>query len=292
MGVTIQVRTGLDAQSSSVTASGSVQHIITDAERTTFGINDGDLKNAVGRYFGQNPDDAFLHSDTPWGDLYRTYGWPQVQTVLVVESATITGITSVPSVVAQNILRNSSTVPATFNAAASESVSNTSSSTWSQTDSIQVSEKFSYEVSFLGTGGKGETSLTYTHTWGQSTTESETVTVGSSQGVSVPLAPGQAVDAEITASRGVMKVRIVYRAYLIGSTAINYGGKFKDHHFWGLDLNSVMSAAGLPLTKTFTEDMEIGFYANDQVLLTDPATQKQVMALAGAARPGVGGVPT
>lgn len=292
MGITVQVRTGLDAQSSSVTASGSVQHIITDAERTTFGITDGALKNAVGKYFGQNPDDAFLHSDTPWNDLYRTYGWPQVQTVLVVESATITGITSVPSVVAQNILRNSSTVSATFNAAASESVSNTSSSTWSETDSIQVSQKFSYEVSFLGTGGKGETTLAYTHTWGQSSTESEAVTVGSSQGVNVPLAPGQAVDAEITASRGVMKVRIVYRAYLIGSTAINYGDRFKGHHFWGLDLNAVMSAAGLPLTKTFTEDLEIGFYANDQVLLTDPATQKQVMALTGAARPGVGGVPT
>ena len=107
MGITISVKTGLDAQSSSVTASGSVQHIITDAERGTFGVNDGDLKNAVGKYFGQAPDDAFLRSDTPWGDLYRTYGWPQVQTVLVVQSATITGITSVPSVVAQNILRNS-----------------------------------------------------------------------------------------------------------------------------------------------------------------------------------------
>ena len=117
------------------------------------------------------------------------------------------------------------------------------------------------------------------------------MTVGSSQGVSVPLAPGQAVDAEITASRGVMKVRIVYTAYLTGSSAINYGGRFKGHHFWGLDIGSVMSAANLPLTRTFTEDIEIGFYANDQVVLTDPVSNKTVARFFGAARPGVGGQP-
>lgn len=292
MGIEVHIKAGLDEQSSSVSASGSVQHIITDTERSTFGIDDQGLKNAVGKYFGQAPDDAFLHSETPWNDLYRTYGWPQVQTVLVVESATITGITSQPTVVAQNILRNDSKVAATFNAAASESVSNTTTTSWSSTDSVQVGQKFSYEVSFLGTGGKGETSLTYTHSWGQGGSESEQVTVGSSQGVSVLLQPGQAVDAEITASRGAMKVRIVYRASLIGSTAINYGHPYNGHHFWGLDLSTVMSAAGLPLTKTFTEDIEIGFYANDAVILTDPVTKKVLTSLMGAARPGVGGTPT
>ncbi|MBC7584241.1 MULTISPECIES: hypothetical protein [unclassified Tardiphaga] len=292
MGIEIHVITGLDGQSASVRASGSVQHIITDAERNTFGINDAALKNAVARYFGQAPDDAFLHSDTPWGDLYRTYGWSQVQTVLTVASATVTGITSDPVIVAQNVLRNDSKVPGTFSASASESVSDTTSNTWSSSDSIQVSEKFSYEVSFLGTGGKGETSLAYTHSWGESKTESKQVTVGSTQGVTVTLAPGQAVNAQITASRGVMKVRIVYNATLTGLVAINYGNRYKGHHFWGLPLSGAMAAAGLSINKTFTEDIEIGFYANDQVILTDPVSQ-QVMSLHhGAAMPGIGGVPT
>lgn len=290
MGIDIHVRTGLDG-AASVSASGSVQHIITDAERNTFGITDGPLKNAVGKYFGQAPDDAFLHSDTPWNDLYRTYGWPQVQTILTVASATVTGITSEPSIVAQNVLRNDSKVSGTFSASASETVSNTTSNTWSSSDSIQVSQKFSYEVSFLGTGGKGETSMAYTHSWGESKTETLQVTVGSSQGVTVPLAPGQAVNAQITASRGVMKVRIVYNATLTGSVAINYGGKYKDHHFWGLPLAGIMAAAGLPMTKTFTEDIEIGFYANDQVILTDPVSEKVLVRNFGTAAPGVGGVP-
>ena len=291
MGIEIHVKTGA-AGAASVSASGSVQHIITDAERNTFGISDGALKGAVGKYFGQAPDDAFLHSDTPWNDLYRTYGWPQVQVVLTVASATVTGITSEPIVVAQSILRNDSDVSGTFSASASESVSDTVSHTWSTSDSVQVSQKFSYEVSFLGTGGKGETSFTYTHNWGESKTETKQVTVGSAQGVSVPLGPHQAVNAEITASRGVMKVRIVYNAVLTGSVAINYGHRYKDHHFWGLPLTAVMAAAGLPVTKTFTEDIEIGFYANDQVILTNAATREVLHQHFGAAMPGVGGTPT
>jgi hypothetical protein len=64
-----------------------------------------------------------------------------------------------------------------------------------------------------------------------------------------------------------MKVRIVYKAYLIGSTAINYNPTFKDHHFWALDIGSVMGAAGLTLTKEFTEDIEIGYYSNSKIEL-------------------------
>lgn len=55
MGIEIHVITGLDGQSASVRASGSVQHIITDAERNTFGINDAALKNAVAGISGKRP---------------------------------------------------------------------------------------------------------------------------------------------------------------------------------------------------------------------------------------------
>lgn len=61
MGISISIVAGVDQAHSSVQASGSVQHVITDKERATFGITDGDLKNAVGKYFGKNPNDAYLH---------------------------------------------------------------------------------------------------------------------------------------------------------------------------------------------------------------------------------------
>jgi hypothetical protein len=285
MGIDISIHAGLTAGTSNASASGSVQHVISDAEVRSFKITDGPLKNAVGKNFGKNPNDAYLHSDTPWGDLYKTYGWPQVQTVLVVESATITGITSEPVVVAQQTFKNTSSLKGTFNVAISQTVTNTATSSWTQTDTLTVGQKFTYKISFLGSGGGGETSLTYAHSWGETTTESKAITVGTTSGVSVPLDPGQAVNAVLTASRGVMKVRMVYRAYLTGVTAINYNPTYKDHHFWALDINNVMSSGGIANHQTVTEDIEIGFYANSEVELRDPATNEKRTVFSATMRP-------
>lgn len=270
-GITVQIVAGLTTSSSSVTASGSVQHIITDTEVNSFGVQDGNLKNAVGKYFGKNPNDAFLHSPTPWNDLYKTYGWPQVQTVLTVASATITGITSQPVIVAQQTFKNNSNKQGTFNVGISDTVTDTVESNWSTTNSIDVTQTVEYGISFLGTGGGGSTSISYSRTWGQGGSNSQSVAVGASQGVTVVLDPGESVLAQLTASRGVMKVRIVYQASLIGASAINYNPTFKDHHFWGLDLPSVMNAAQIKNSLQFTEDIEIGFYTNSEIELKDPS---------------------
>jgi len=269
-GIEISIVAGKDQASSRVNASGSVQHIITDKERSSFHIQDGDLKNAVGKYFGKNPNDAYLHSPTPWNDLYKTYNWPEVQTVLVVQSALITGITSEPVVVATKTFKNNSTKKATFDASVSDQVQNTTETNWSSTDSIEVGQKITYNVGFLGAGGGGETSFTYSHSWGQGGSESKTVTVGSSQGVSVELDPGESIEAQLTASRGVMKVRITYKAYLIGTSAVNYNPTFKDHHFWALDIGGILQAAGTNNSLQYTEDIQIGYYSNAQIELRDP----------------------
>lgn len=270
-GITVQIVAGLTTSSSSVSASGSVQHIITDTEVNSFGVQDRNLKNAVGKYFGKNPNDAYLHSPTPWNDLYKTYGWPQVQTVLTVASATITGITSQPVIVAQQTFKNNSNKQGTFNVGISDTVTDTVESNWSTTNSIDVTQTIEYGISFLGAGGGGSTSMSYSRTWGQGGSNSQSVAVGTSQGVTVVLDPGESVLAQLTASRGVMKVRIVYQASLIGATAINYNPTFKDHHFWGLDLPSVMNAGQIKNSLQFTEDIEIGFYTNSEIELKDPS---------------------
>jgi hypothetical protein len=269
-GITVSIVAGSDQAHSSVNATGSVQHIITDKERSTFGIQDGPLKNAVGKSFGKNPNDAYVHSPTPWGDLYKSYGWPEVQTLLVVQSAQLTGITSQPVVVATKSFTNQSSKKATFDASISDQVSNTTESNWSSTDSIEVGQKITYNVGFLGAGAGGETSMSYSHQWGQGGSESKSVTVGSTSGVSVELNPGESIEAQLTASRGVMKVRITYQARLIGSTAINYNPTFKDHHFWGLDIGGVMGGAGINNSIQFTEDIEVGYFSNAKIELRDP----------------------
>jgi hypothetical protein len=284
MGIDITIQAGLTTGTSNASASGSVQHVITDEEVKSFKIKDGDLKNAIGKYFGRNPNDAYLHSDTPWGDLYKTYGWPQVETILVVDSVTITEITSEPVIVGQQTFKNDSSLKGTFNVGISQTVSNTATSSWTKTDTLTIGQKFTYKVDFLGSGAGGETSLSYALSWGETKTESKGITVGTTSGVSVVLDPGQAVNAVLTASRGVMKVRIVYRAYLIGNTAINYNPTYKDHHFWALGIGEVMAAGGIANSQTVTEDLEIGFYTNSQVELRDPQTHEKRVVFASGVR--------
>ncbi len=268
-GIEISIKAGATVDDSAVNASGSQQHIISDQERTSYGIGDAALKKAIAKSFGKAPKDAFLHSPTPWKDLYKTYGWSQVQTTLIAQSATITGITSEPVIVATRTLVNHSKKTGEFKTEISDSVTNTASNTWSNSDSVTVGQKVTYNVGFLGTGGGGETSFSYSHTWGESKTESKDVTVGSTQGVSVSLDPGESVEVRLTASRGVMKVRITYLARLAGSCAVNYDPSYKGHHFYALGIGGIMQKSGLSTTKQIVEDIEIGYFSSAKVELLD-----------------------
>ncbi|KAF2515957.1 follicular epithelium yolk protein subunit [Flavobacterium foetidum] len=269
MAIQINVNAGLDAKTSSVQASGNVIHVITDVERETFNIKDANLKKLVEKYFGKSPNDAYLHSETPWGDLYKTYNWPQVQVNLVVQSATILGITSEPQIINTQKFSNNSSVKGNFNVAITQQVNNTSQSNWSSSNKISVGQKVSYNIGFLGVGVKGETSMSYERTWGEGGSVSKSVTIGTSSGVSVALDPGESILAELSASRGVMKVRLVYNAYLTGVSAVNYNPTFKGHHFFALDIGGLLAAGGISNSVQVTEDIEIGFFGNSEIIIKD-----------------------
>lgn len=275
-GITVSIEAGKDQESSTVIASGSTQHIITDKERDTFHIQDTELKNAVGKHFGKNPKDAYVKSPTPWNDLYTTYGWPQVQTVLVVKSSEIIGVTSEPVILNTVPLINNSSKPGTFHADTTVEVTNTTETNWSNSNSIETSQSIDYHIGFLGTGGGGETSMSYSHIWGQGGSESETIKVGSSQGVSVELDPGEAVDVVISASKGVLQVRITYEAHLIGDTAVNYDPVYKDHHFHDFGIGDVMQDGGIINSVEIKEDIEVGYFANATVEMRDHESGKTI----------------
>jgi len=255
-----------------VNASGTDQHIITDTERTTFNIQDASLKNAVGKYFGKNPNDAYVESPTPWNDLYKTYGWPQVQTLLTVQSATVTSSNTTSTALAEKTLTNNSSVPATFDASLSQSVTDTTETNWSNSNTVTVSQSVHYGIEVVG----GETSFSYDYSWGQGGSKSSSVTVGDTSGVSVELQPGQSVIARLTANRSNVTVRVVYQATLSGDTAINYNPTYNGHHFWALDINAVMNSGGLATSKTITTDIQVGYFSNGEVTITD-ATKGTVL---------------
>ncbi len=277
-GFQISIIAGKDEQSSSVTASGQIQNVITDGERDAFQINDPELMEALIAGNGKTPKGAWLRDPTPpVGTLFGTYNWEQTSTVMSITSAEILGITSEPVILKTQEFENSSSVEATFNVSISDTVTDSSSSEWSTGGSLTVGQSISYEVSFLGSGVGGETSLAYSQEWGEGGTHSTEVMVGSESGVEVTLQPGQSVIASLTASRGVMRVRVHYNAKLRGYTAVYYDDStYKNIDYYSFWTPTVMSNTNISNSVDSTEDIEIGYFSNGNITLMDGAT-KEIM---------------
>jgi hypothetical protein len=281
--IKVSIVAGKTASASSAKASGSVIHVITDKERSSFGIEDKALKDAVEAYFGKRPNDAYVKSPTPWDDLYKKYNWPQVQTVVEATGAEIISITSTPTIIAHQEFTNHGPTPATYNCSISQSVQSTTESNWTTTDTVEVGQKIEYGVSFIAEL-KGETTLSYSHSWGQGGSESQSFTVGSDSGVSVELQPGQSVRVNLTASKGELQAKVFYSARLLGSAALNYNPTYKEHHFWGLNISSIMNSKNILNSKKYTENIKIGFYADSTIEVVDNATKKVMLTKAIPAR--------
>lgn len=265
MAINVSIIAGSTAEASSVKVSGAIVHVITDSERSIFGITDSHLKEAVSAYFGKSPNDAYLHSPTPWGDLYKTYGWPQVQSHLEVISSEVLGLTSEPVGLATRKFTNNGTTPATFSADLSDTVTESTETNWSETHGLEVGQTISYGVEFSGVNIGGETSMSYTSEFGRGGSQSKEVSVSATSGVSFTLDPGKSATVNLSASRGTLKIEVKYRVSLTGDTAVNYNPTYKGHHFWALPINSVMSAAGIQTTYEMTETIEVGYYANGEI---------------------------
>lgn len=271
--ISISINAGVDVETSSASCIGSTQNIISDKERKSFGIEDKNLKAIIGKILEKNPNIAYLCSPAPnlsdKFDLYTKYERPQVTTVLVAEEAKVIGITSEPTIVATKIFKNSSSKKGTFNCGISEEVNDTFESNWSNTDAISVKQSVNYGVQFCGIGVKGETSFAYKHTWGKGGSSSKSLTLGSESGIEIELEPGESVEATLSAHRGTLKIRIAYKAYLIGDAIAVYEKEYKDHYYHNLDIKDVMKAGSIANELHFSEDIAVGYYTNSTVELKD-----------------------
>lgn len=221
------------------------------------------------RFSGGRPSDVFLKSPTPWNDLYKRYGWSQVRRTLYPRRAKILGIRTEPTAVKSDDFINNSSVRAKYNTGISQQVQDTASSSWSKGGELSVGQEISYGIDVLFGSIGGSTSLSYTSSWGEETSKTRTVVIGSNSGVEVELDPGQAVKATLFATRGTMEVQIDYTASLYGDLTCNYPDTYRGHHFWRYDLNAVQNAGGLRKTVDSTEVLKIGFYSDAMVVVTD-----------------------
>ncbi|WP_042859453.1 ETX/MTX2 family pore-forming toxin [Dickeya sp. NCPPB 3274] len=272
MSIKVDITASSDNHQTIATATGNDIAVISNEERGTFQLNDQQLKRAVEVYFGRKPNDAYLSSPTPWGDLYKTYNWQQVMRTLQPVSTRVISQNSTPVIVMEQDFVNNSSVPAVYNVKISQSVQNTVKSSWNTGGKLTVGQKVKYGISFLGTGGGGESSISYEQSWGIGGEQSTTITLGTESGLQVTLQPGQAVTAELVASRGSMKVQVDYQASLSGISAVNYNPTYKDHHFWGLPITQIMRSSNISNSIVSSEIIDIGFYADSKVILRDKNT--------------------
>ncbi|CAK1549368.1 unnamed protein product [Leptosia nina] len=263
-----------------LTFSGHETDVISDQEMHTFNLTDGNLKSGSESYFGRRPDDAFVRSPTPWGDLFKTFGWKQVSRTLAPKRGRILSKTSEPQIVMHQIFENNSTKSATFNVGISQSLQNTMRSSWSKSEGLSIGQEINYELDFGFIDIGGKTSLVFSSVYGKSSEKSQTVTVGTASHMDIMLQPGQSVLAELRATRGTLKVEMEYEASLSGDVAVNYNTPYKGHHFWALSVDTVMNRAGLGNDMVSRQIVEVGFYANSQIVVYDRHSSVKLMDVA------------
>jgi hypothetical protein len=267
-GFDIQIVLGEDEKNSSVSTSGAKKRVITDADRTTFGLDDNTLKKSIELYFGQWPTDAYLRSPTPWDDLYKRYNWQEVEVVMKVIDARIIEFEMAPyRSESWTYTNNSQTEYLDINSKITKKLSNTSSNSWSVSNNIDLGFKVNYNIV---PGPGGELSMKYSRQWVEAGSSSETVELDVEHAVNLHLAPMKSVNAHITGYEGTVKIRVFYEAYLTGSSAVNYENTYKGHHFHDLDIGAIMNAnPSLSKTVAFSEDISINNFSKTSIVLED-----------------------
>ncbi|KAJ0170433.1 hypothetical protein K1T71_013804 [Dendrolimus kikuchii] len=251
--------------------SGSSLHPITDDEKHTFDLTEENLKNAVLRYFGAMPDHAYVKSPTPWGDLYKTFSWNEVHTALKPIRAKMLSSSSEQLLVHKEMMNNTQDQPMKLNTKIEKNLENAVMSFWDMDGELTVNQDIQYNFHFK-TNKETEMPFSYTSKWGVETWKMEHITVGSKYPIEIPFEPNQNIMLELQTTKGVMKIQVDYEATLHGSAAVNFSNKKGGHHFWSLDITSLVDAGDLRRSVKSTEVLEVMFHSDAKLVVYDAST--------------------
>lgn len=196
--------------------------------------------------------------------------------VLDVQSAEIIGIKIEPVIIKTQEFENKNTKKANFSVEIKEDVSETVSFSWNTGGTLHIEQMIKYGIEFLGTGGGGETTLSYEQSWNTGGEKSKTVIVGSSSATEVELEPGDGVIVELSASRGFLNVRIHYVAHLEGKAVTHWTPKLWDSDYWSTPIYRIMDAGKIPLNVNSFEDIKVAYYSNSNITVRDKKTQEVI----------------
>jgi hypothetical protein len=266
MTIDITILAGLDADTTQVSTIGRVTDLITDEERVLFGVTDKALIALIGADRGKDPDEVHLRNHR----FFDQYGWPKTHRVFEVKKSEVVSLDFKPVALVTNQYENRrGKLPVSHNASLTFGTSLSATTQWNVTSKIAIDQKIKYEVGFLGTGAGGETAISFEAGYGQGASETRASTITSSNTASFSIDPGQSVRAVLSASKGVLRIKITYVSYLEGDVYYDYSTPYEGHHRWAEPIADVMASGDLPNAIGSSEIIEIGFYANAKVIVED-----------------------
>ncbi len=270
MGIKIDIVAGTDIEGSTIKVEGNSSHVITEQERGAFNLENPNLYEIVKVLAGRMPTQAAVNNES--FNLYNINGWMdrQVKVNLEVESYRIVEIKNEPIVLLQDKFENvNSDVPITFDSHLQIQVQNKVETGWDSSLKVGFGQKIEYGVSYLGIGGKGETSINFEGSMGVNGSESKSITVGSTVGAVIKLSKGKRAVVDLSANKGVMKIEVTYNAFLTGDGASNFNPPVNNHHYYLNDIDSILRITGMTNSIKIKEIIEIDHFISSKTVVTE-----------------------
>ncbi|CAB3247252.1 unnamed protein product [Arctia plantaginis] len=192
--------------------------------------------------------------------------------------ARVLGVQSKPVAVATaEYVNNHNKIAVSYSTSVSQSVEETVEHTWSKGGDLTVGQDITYSVNFGAGSAGGTSSIAYTSSWGEDTTESRTVTLGTTSSVQTTIPPGGKVVAVLSASQGTLEVEVDYEATLNnGDVFCNYAATYKNHHFYAFPLRRLQNLQNLTKTVRTTEKISVGFYSSARIEVNNGTTEEEI----------------
>ncbi|CAB3232693.1 unnamed protein product [Arctia plantaginis] len=269
-GIVIKIKLTKNGDDTTVEFLGEDLADITDKERALFKIDDEILKNETEKFIGKRCTNVFLKPPTPWGDVYKKYGWDPVKRNIKPIEARVIGVNMKPVTVGSAEYVNShNSLVVPYNTSLTQQVNETVQHTWSTGGKFDVEQEITYEITFAENSVEGSTTMSYTSSWGEDTTKSRSVTLGTTSITMTEVPPGNSVVASLIATQGTVDIEIRYSIDLTGKLFCNYEVSFHGHHFYAMPIHQLHKAADTPLLKYFTEKVSVGFYNSVKLEVTN-----------------------
>lgn len=295
---TVNIQASKNFNLCTASATGLEIHTITGTEQQAFGLYGDRLIQAVTAGAGARPDTIWLYdpttggadntSDSSYNHCYSKFGWQPVTTTLRAITAVPLGVSTSPVIVNHAQWINNTNHVVNYSAGLSVQESETVSHSWTNSNKVSLDDKIAIKIGIKDVAeGSLETTFGYEHSWSDTTTESKAITVGTNASAQSAVPANSTETAYLFSNLGSALYRVTYQATLSGIVMYQYVKWYKDHRYYGMDVNDVLARMGVSNVITITQDIGVGFYS-DSIVDIEPGPYNPNMKPSAASLLAVG----